>query len=223
MSKTKAEKFASEKWTLPANLKLTKALRAQAEEQQAEWASKTASPFGSLSPAEFERSKAATSAAENERLLQAIEDAPNKEEFAESAMFLRQSLAENYAVLGRFDKSAELEHNPTRRAEYEQILRAIKRSDSAWCKCADQLGDVPVSNVFVKQNIWSVKLNKEIVLLACRECGELNAVESVPIAIAKERAARVRAHELAKDLPSAEAKAALISHNHTTKQLLSDK
>ena len=76
-------------------------------------------------------------------------------------------LAENYAVLGKYDMAAQTTASAEKNAIYNKYWLAVWQDESEWCKHNEK-------HKFIKDNIFSVKTGKEETLLACNICDMWN-------------------------------------------------
>jgi hypothetical protein len=220
-----------EQWHLPEPLQiaLNPELIIKAEAQQRDWKSKAASPYGSLSPQEFERVRAVRMTEEMLRDLPpliaeihrlSISDPDGRlAEYERVRVNLQTQLAEALAIMGRFDEAARFVPDPEARANYLSILEAVMRPDSEDCGHSAKWK-------FVEKDVWSIRDEKELHLITCAQvmpdrstCGFRNATTLPPV-LKLQREARSLAHSIAGKLSPAEAKQALLNIGHTTEKLL---
>jgi hypothetical protein len=224
---------ANDKWELPAALRVTEEMLPAIEAAQRELAARINSPFARLSPQEQERAQAARLVTELTEQLKHVEHrlgrvftragAENFDELRATQGALWKRLAEAHASTGRFDEAARYETDRTLKAEYLRTWRAVWRDDAHACSCPPHRGsgrnaNLEVPTVYVKRDVWSVRHGRVVPLVACSKCRCLN-VQPLPPALAEQRAARARAHELAAGLSPAEAAARLRAAGHTTETL----
>jgi len=189
-------------FALPESFRVTPERLELWDKEQEALAQKFALPFASMSPSEVARARAQIIVSEGG--------------------FSREVLAESYALLGRYDKAIEIEHDENRRAEYAAIWNAVWREDEEWCPCEHFKGAVPTSKQFVREMIWSLKHNKEMPLLRCVGCGTMNVAE-MPQHLQAQRAARSKALSLTEGLNRQHAQRTLLAEGHTTEKLLAVK
>jgi hypothetical protein len=220
-----------EQWHLPEPLQiaLNPELLVKAEAQQKEWKLKAASPYGALSPQEFERVRAVRMTEEMLRDLPplideihrlAISDPQGRlAEYEQARINLQTQLSEQLAILGRFDEAAFYESDPIKRDDYVSILEAVMRDDTEDC-------GHPTHRKFVEKDVWSIGHEKELHLVTCAHvmpdrsvCGFRN-VQALPPHLVRQREARKTAHSIASKLSPAEAKHVLTQAGHTSARLL---
>lgn len=228
-----------EKWQLPEPLRLTDDKReviaerlAAAEAAQARLVARAQSPFARLSPAEFERATAARVVEEYRATLEVLDalilkgerlKRPTRKERGglrvalEARPAIAAQLAEAYATTGRYDLAAEVTPDRDQKALYLRIWRAIWRDDAHWCACPPPLAGG--THTFVRQDIFSVRHDREMPLLKCSSCPCLN-VTPLPAALVEQRALRATARQLAGDLKPDDAKAVLLERGHTSERIL---
>jgi hypothetical protein len=192
------------KWSLPPTLQLSDELLEKSREQQKEWASRTASPFGQLSPREFARSRAVIEVEQYKARLESLdkEESPTDELRVKREETASQ-LAVSYATLGRFDLAAQVEPNEEKRAEYVDILEALSRDDDVDCDCSDPQGEIPVSRKSYDY-VWSIEKGKEIYLVKCSKCKFKNARPDLPDDLVKLKAHRAKVQSSMKGLTVSE-------------------
>ena len=206
-----------EKWTLPKALKIDDPkVQERAEIMREDLAQRSQSPFASLSPAEHARVRAAQIASEMQADLDRINGELKKhpvDELKSARVAIAAQLAEQYAVIGRYDLAAQLHPNKAHREEYKDIVDAIDRSDEYACACPDD-------RTFIKAEIYSEKHGRVVPLMKCR-CGEMNArpFRETDKRLLDQRAHRSKARSLAGDRTPDEAKEILKQHKHTAKDL----
>jgi hypothetical protein len=182
-------------WQLPEKFRLSadldserqKEILRQSEDKQKEWKSLYGQPFAQTSPQIRERARAV--------ILKDEYEAYGIENLVESQ---RTELAEAYAILGHFDRAAELAPTTELKVEYVQVWSAVWRDDSAWCAHGK-------SSQFAEKDIYSVKHNADALLLRCNECGERN-VAPTPKHIVDGRKKRQSVRESFSGLKPLEAK-----------------
>jgi hypothetical protein len=210
---------------LPTRLRITPEKQEIIAQEQELWRRQANSPFASKTPFDMERANAAVAVRDLTQNIKDVRrelrkaDKKGKSDWQQTLTALKNRLAESYAVLGRYDKAARLTSNKQQRREWMDILDAIKRKDGEWCECGSQLGDLEVSNIYVKQDIYSHKHNRLMPLLACRNCGFMN-VKDAPEEVVSLRNARARAVILARDRTPVEAREILTRNRHTTREIL---
>lgn len=230
---------ADEKWELPEGVRFKPETAAAHEKAQAEWAARAASPFASLTPQEQERERAARLIEEHKATLAALDSAiaraftraslteEQRREYEGAAAarpHVAAQLAEAYASAGRFDLAAKYEPGRKQKADYLRIWRAVWRDDSHSCACEPHRGSgqharIEVPTQYVRKDIYSVRHDAVLPLVACSKCRCLN-VQPLPRALAEQRAHRARALSIAEGLKPAEAAERLRELNHTTEALL---
>ena len=220
-----------ERWELPEPLQiaLNPELLVKADAQQRAWRSKAASPYGSMSPQEFERVRAVRMVEEMLRdlppLVQeihrlSISDPQSRlAEYDQARINLQTQLAEQLAIMGRFDEAAIYEPDSKERDNYVSILEAVMRDDEEDC------GHSP-KRKFVEKDVWSIRHERDLHLVTCAQvlsnrstCGFRN-VQALPPGLVRQREARATARQIAGSLSPAEAKEALTAAGHTTERLL---
>ena len=172
MSEQSEQQF-DEQWHLPEKFRLTAEALAANDERQREWRALFGA-FTPVSPQQKARRRALTTrdhyeAAGNTHLLPAQQ---------------RVELAAAFAELGRFDLAAMTSPAETERAEYYDIWLAVLKSESEWCRH-------PEKHQYAERDVFSVKLDRDAILLRCNLCGFRN-VAALPNHIAEGREKRKR-------------------------------
>lgn len=210
-----------EKWYLPEALDVTKSESALSRsiELRKQLAPRAISPFARLSSQEFERVRAAdriTHIADDlhrvDEELKTERGRDSVEKLKEARIALAHRLAENLAIVGRYDLASELEPDPEQRKEYAAILSALVLDDSYSCKCAP-------GRLYVKQWIFSQKHKRMMPLLACSGCGMLN-VSPLPDDLLKQKQAREKARELVEGKTPEEAAKILKAADLTSEKVI---
>lgn len=152
----------------------------------------------------------------------------NLEELQAAKIAIRHRMAEQLAILGRFDLAASAEPDPIYRDRYMAILDAVMRDDSEHCGCPEIRGSGEHANVSVPswnahEEIFSIAAGKMATLMRCHKCGFMNAVATTPRHVLEQRAHRVRAAQIAGSLPPIKAAAELTAKGHTSTLLFSKK
>lgn len=122
------------------------------DEQQRELGEKINAPFTRSTPLEAQRSKA----------LIAIKSMEQATGFTRSTLEL---LAEQYAILGRYDTAMALTLENAKL--YLKYWRAVWLDDDVWCEHADK-------HKYIRENVYSMKEKREMPLLACNVCDTWN-------------------------------------------------
>jgi hypothetical protein len=224
-----------ERWELPESLQiaLNPELLKKADAKQEEWKRTATSPYGSSSPQEFERLRAARQVDELRAALKGVEKDIHRlaisdpqgliADYERARINLASQLAENLAIIGRFDEAARIHPNAEIRADYLSIMEAVLRDDEDDCG-----HDTPGQRTrkFVEADVWSIKHESVMQLLRCAfvmddrsTCGFRN-VRKITEELAKGREARAKARGLAGGRAPEEAKSALLSAGHTTAKVL---
>lgn len=150
--------MSEEKWKIPKAYRITpelatekeRELLAASDAQQKEWAEN----FDISSPQERMRANARI-------LIDTLESLP------ELSDGQREILAENYAVLGRYDLAAQTTSSAEKNAIYNKYRQAVWSDESEWCNHTEK-------HKYIKENIYSVKLGEDAPLLACNVCDMWN-------------------------------------------------
>jgi hypothetical protein len=173
---------AEGKWELPPALKATpERLEAWAAEQR-KLAQRANSPFANLSPSEHARARASRHVEELTTALKFVEKKLGKvftsggaesfEELQAAQQGIWRQLAEAHATTGRFDLAAHYEYDRGEKARYLRYWRAVWRDDEHFCTCPPTLAGLP--QFFAVADVWSVKHNREVILVRCGACKCLN-------------------------------------------------
>lgn len=157
------------KWEIPskyrASLDITDeqahALLVAADKQQKVWSQRVNSPFTRTSPRESARSKALIT-------LNTLSDVKAHQKLHPDQT---EQLAEAMATLGRYDLAIETTKNKQAKAVYKEYWTAVWLKDSAWCKHG-------VAKSFIKEYVFSLKEGKEMPLLKCGVCGQMNVLDA---------------------------------------------
>lgn len=131
-------------------------------------------PFAQNTPLERQMSKAGIT----------IETLNAVRESQELTGYQIESLAEAYATIGRYDLAADTTADAAKKATYETYWAAVFRPDDEWCPHPEQ-------HKYVKEQIYSIKEQKEMPILACNVCRCLNVADS-PAKLAEESDTRTR-------------------------------
>lgn len=218
------------KWELPEALRATPERLAEFEAAQRELARRSQSPFANLSPSQSERARAARVIPELEAALKGVEKKLGKvftaggaesfEELQEAQKIFWRQLAEAHAVTGRYDLAAHYEYDRPEKARHLRVWRAVWRDDGHFCACPATLAGHP--QFFVVADIFSVKHNREMMLVKCSACKCLNVTTSreVLAPLQEQRAHRRAASAAAANLSPADAAKALRARGHTSRELL---
>lgn len=121
----------NEQWHLPEPLRITNPQVALAAAQmQKDLSKRVVSPFARLSPEQFARSRAQGRIEHLSRALQQVDrelrtrfDPRNRSRLKEARQALAIRLAENFAVIGRYDLAVELDPRPEYQREYAKHLQ----------------------------------------------------------------------------------------------------
>lgn len=149
-----------EKWNLPQKFAPTDDLLAKNDDQQTKLAK--ISPFKKQSPREILFNNALIRIREIESLFAGG---------ADQTEYLRQVLAENYALTGDYERAAQLYPNDIEAENYRNISTAIVREDQSRCRCIAP--ESLQSNVIPIQQIFLQKANIYAELHKCVICGRL--------------------------------------------------
>jgi hypothetical protein len=142
---------------------------------------------------------------------------------------LRHRLAEQYALMGRYDLAAEAEPDPILCGHYLDILEAVWRDDDgdgSHCGCppirgSGEYADLTVPSWNQKEEIFSIKHGRVVTLMQCSnsKCGFMNAIDP-PAHILQQRRHRDRAMQMAGKMSPEDAAKTLRAAGHTTTKLL---
>lgn len=169
-------KFADDqKWAMPEKFRASADLTDEAafallkknDAEQLALAQQVQSPFTRSSPRDMYRRKARVTI---DTLLSTQIHQPLTDDQIET-------LAENYAQVGRYDLAAET--SKVNSAHYEAIWRAVFQDDSIACPHGN-------AKVYVSDYIWSIRENEELPLLKCAilGCDWMNVLEKPPHLVA---------------------------------------
>lgn len=151
------------KWEIPKKYRLsldisdeeaTELLRLSNEQQQA-WATDAATPFAMHNPRSLMRAKAWNT-------IEALEGQKNLDDIQ------AETLAENFALIGRYDLAAQATR--ANREEYETTWDAVFRDDAEDCPH-------PVKHKYIKAYVFSIKHGTEVPLVKCNVCRFENVQE----------------------------------------------
>lgn len=210
-----------EKWSLPQNLQITDPkVLAQAEQMQKELAARANSPFANLSVQDHARVRAIRIVDElkenlsyiEKQLGGAITKGGDDESLKKAKLSVLRQLAEQYAVVGRFDLAAQLHPDQAHKDEYVSILEAINRDDSETCQCGP-------GRDYVEKDVWSFRHNRTVSIIKCTGCGLRNA-KDLPKHLLEQRNHRSKAAMLTANMTPSEAAERLNREGHTTKNLI---
>lgn len=157
------------KWEIPekyrASLDITDeqahALLVAADKQQKIWSTRVNSPFTRTTPRESARSKALiTLRTLSETQLHQPLHPEQTEQYAEAL-----------ATIGRYDLAIEATQNEQAKDVYQEYWDAVWLDDSEWCKHG-------VAKSFIKEYLFSLKEGKEMPLLKCGVCGQMNVLDA---------------------------------------------
>lgn len=152
------------KWEIPKKYRLsldisdeeaTELLRLSNEQQQA-WATDAATPFAMHNPRSLMRAKAWNT-------IEALESQENLDDVQ------AEILAENFALIGRYDLAAQATR--ANRELYEKYWAAMFLEDEAWCNHGPK-------NTYIKEYVFSIKHGQEMPLLACSVCRTWNIADA---------------------------------------------
>ena len=147
---------------------------ALADEKQKEWKAKVNTPFIGHTPKGRERVNALI-------MIEALENAQKVNTLTDDQT---QQLAEHYASVGRYDLAAEI--SKENRAHYLAYWQAVWLDDSEWC-------DHEEAHKYIKDNVYSIRDNREKPLLACNIRGRLNVADAPqPLIDAQRKRAEIR-------------------------------
>lgn len=123
-------------------------------------------------------------------------------------------LGESLAVLGQFELAARVHPNPREQARYLRLKRAVERDDDERCgiECERKFQASPhiITRERVEADVFSINHGRFMPAISCTSCGELN-VRAPDAPLARARAARRRAQEVAGHLPKQHAPGVLQS------------
>lgn len=215
------------------------ALWTKVQAQEKEWAAAANTAHGRPSAPDLHRARAVQRAEElrvdierTKALIDVALTSGGDTEIAElqaALLALKHRRAEHLATIGRYDLAASEEPDPQYRDHYLAILEAVHRDDPPdsgdICDCPPHRGSgehagLDVSQIFVKEEVFSLRHGKVAFLLKCGDCGLMNVVPDLPRHLAEARGHRARAHQLAGRLSISDAAKALSSQNLTTAKLL---
>lgn len=134
--------------------KKANALLKKADEKQKEWAVGLNQPFNQSS-----------SAGAKQRAKAHIE-ITSLEQVASVRPLLdieTEMLAEQYAMIGRYDVAADLSKDKEKIALYKKYWDAVWLDDDKWCD--------HTKHIYIKEHIFSIKESAEMPLLACNIAG----------------------------------------------------
>jgi hypothetical protein len=220
---------AAGRWELPKPLQINADNLAEFEAALKALVRRAQSPFANLSPSEHARARAARHVEELTAALTAVDlklakvfTARGVEKFAEleeAQRCLWRQLAEAHATTGRFDLAAHYEYDRTESARHLHYWRAVWRDDEHFCSCPPTLAGLP--QFFAAADVWSVKHNREAILVKCSACKCLNVTtkREVLAPILEQRAHRRAAASSGAKTRAEEARL-LGARNHTTRGLL---
>jgi hypothetical protein len=151
----------------------------------------------------------------------------NLDELQAAKIAIRHRMAEQLAILGRFDLAAASEPDPVFRDRYMGLLDAVMRNDSEWCDCGDLHGSgewshISVTRQHIAEEVYSLKHARVMPVIRCSGCGGLNVMDA-PKHLLQQRAHRARARQIAGHLSKEEATIALTAKGLTTQKLISKK
>lgn len=115
------------------------------------------SPFTKTSPLGVQRQKAAIT----------IKNLLQVQQFQPLVDAQIEQLAEAYAFTGRYDLAAET--SKVNSAHYEAIWEAVFKDDGDWCSHGSR-------HQYVSDHVYSIRDQKEHVLLKCNMCRHLNVM-----------------------------------------------
>ena len=212
-------------------------IREQTEQKQKEWAEAVNQPGSMPSVQDVWRARSVQIAEELRVLIGQMQGRVGKaltsgedldiDAFREAIFSLRRRRAEALALIGRYDLAVQVTPDHERKEGYLNILDALVRSDDEpVCDCPPHRGrtgeyaKLELTQTYVRAEIFSIVHGRVVFLLACSKCGALNAVPELPKALAKARAHRARAQQIAGHLSPADAHRVLSNQKHTAKDLL---
>jgi hypothetical protein len=220
---------ATGKWELPKPLQINADNLKDFEAALLALVRRSQSPFANLSPSEHARARAARHVEELTAQLKVIERKLGKvftargvehfDELSDAQKVIWRQLSESHAVTGRFDLAAHYAYDRAEAARLLRIWRAVWRDDAHFCSCPRTLAGLP--QFFAVGDIWSVKHNREMILVKCAGCRCLNVTTRAEVLapLKEQRAHRRAALATGAKTPAEEARL-LGARNHTTKGLL---
>lgn len=182
-----------EKWELPLRLRWSdenpefEELVRRSEAKQKEWEAKTNKPFARQTPLDAERGMARIRIQAKRDALASL--SPDDPMYARVA----GQLAEAYSITGRFDLAAEIDPRPKYRQEWQALADAVMREGDDRCACPNMPRAKGTHPIFQERSVWSLRLNREVFLLRCNNCGFRYTTESKPAHLVEQEIARAKA------------------------------